>query len=197
MEDFAALNLVFDPCFKLELIEFTLMDKLSPSEAVATLNQIESNVVKCFDKLNSCQTQLDQNHRSDKPNNGISTNQVALFENEGLDSSTPIRMPKKIGVQPLRATLERRAEAARPSPHAARHLHAFNRRAGVQPCQTGVQSLHACLEGRAKPARPSDRRAGFARLSAHVSLSIQEAYVSQRTLKRVPKYPYKGTKVPL
>ncbi|PLW39038.1 hypothetical protein PCANC_22573 [Puccinia coronata f. sp. avenae] len=61
---------------------------------------------------------------------------------------TPIRTPKKNRVQPLNAALERRAEAARPSPQAARHLHAFNRLAyGVQPCQTGVQSLHACLEG--------------------------------------------------
>jgi len=47
--------------------------------------------------------------------------------------------------------------------------------------------------GRAKPARPLDRRAGFARLWAHVSLSIREAYVSRGTLIRVPRYPYKGT----
>ncbi|PLW38043.1 hypothetical protein PCANC_14558 [Puccinia coronata f. sp. avenae] len=47
--------------------------------------------------------------------------------------------------------------------------------------------------GRAKPARPLDRRAGFARLWAHVSLSIREAYMSRGTLIRVPKYPYKGT----
>ncbi|PLW49856.1 hypothetical protein PCANC_07088 [Puccinia coronata f. sp. avenae] len=61
---------------------------------------------------------------------------------------TPIHTPKKNGVQPLHAASERRAEAARPSLQAARHSHAFNRRAyGVQPCQTGVQSLHACLEG--------------------------------------------------
>ncbi|PLW16420.1 hypothetical protein PCANC_18955 [Puccinia coronata f. sp. avenae] len=65
--------------------------------------------------------------------------------------------------------------------------------------------------GHAKPARPLDRRAGFARLWAHVSLLIQEAYVSpairvQSTLIRVrgtcavirvPKYPYKGTSVSL
>ena len=62
------------------------MDELSPLEAVATLNQIKSNVVKCFDELNSCQTQLDQNCRSNKPNKGISTNQVALVENEGQDN---------------------------------------------------------------------------------------------------------------
>ncbi|PLW44296.1 hypothetical protein PCASD_03858 [Puccinia coronata f. sp. avenae] len=54
----------------------------------------------------------------------------------------------KNGVQPLHAALERRAGAARLSPHAARHVHAYNRRAyGVQACQTGVQSLHACLKG--------------------------------------------------
>ncbi|PLW34363.1 hypothetical protein PCASD_10600 [Puccinia coronata f. sp. avenae] len=61
---------------------------------------------------------------------------------------TPIRTPRKNGVQPLHAALERRAGAARLSPHAARHVHAYNRRAyGVQACQTGVQSLHACLKG--------------------------------------------------
>ena len=61
------------------------MDELSPLEAAATLNRIKSNVVKCFDKLNSCQTQLDQNCQSNKPKNGISTNQVALVENEDQD----------------------------------------------------------------------------------------------------------------
>jgi hypothetical protein len=55
MKDFAALNLVFDPCFKLELIEFTLMDELTPSEAAATFEQIKSSVIQCFIKLNSCQ----------------------------------------------------------------------------------------------------------------------------------------------
>ncbi|PLW09299.1 hypothetical protein PCANC_24934 [Puccinia coronata f. sp. avenae] len=55
---------------------------------------------------------------------------------------------RKNGVQPLHAALERRAGAARLSPHAACHVHAYNRRAyGVQACQTGVQSLHACLKG--------------------------------------------------
>ncbi|PLW15536.1 hypothetical protein PCANC_14530 [Puccinia coronata f. sp. avenae] len=42
---------------------------------------------------------------------------------------TPIRTPRKNGVQPLHAALERRAGAARLSPHAARHVHAYNRRA--------------------------------------------------------------------
>ncbi|PLW15359.1 hypothetical protein PCANC_13699 [Puccinia coronata f. sp. avenae] len=65
-----------------------------------------------------------------------------------LGVRTPIRTPRKNGVQPLHAALERRAGAARLSPHAARHVHAYNRRAyGVQVCQTGVQSLHACLKG--------------------------------------------------
>ncbi|PLW54418.1 hypothetical protein PCANC_04736 [Puccinia coronata f. sp. avenae] len=65
-----------------------------------------------------------------------------------FDVHTPIRTPRKNGVQPLHAALERRAGAARLSPHAARHVHAYNRRAyGVQACQTGVQSLHACLKG--------------------------------------------------
>ncbi|PLW23197.1 hypothetical protein PCASD_14825 [Puccinia coronata f. sp. avenae] len=72
---------------------------------------------------------------------------LAISEYGGLIAArpkgvrTPIHTPKKNGVQPLHAASERRAEAAR-------HSHAFNKRAyGVQPCQTGVQSLHACLEG--------------------------------------------------
>ncbi|PLW36376.1 hypothetical protein PCANC_16186 [Puccinia coronata f. sp. avenae] len=57
---------------------------------------------------------------------------------------------------------------------------------------------HAQKKRRADAARRFGKaRAGFARLSAHISLLIQEAYVSQSTLIRVPKYPYKGTKVPL
>ncbi|PLW12839.1 hypothetical protein PCANC_19201 [Puccinia coronata f. sp. avenae] len=79
-------------------------------------------------------------------------------------------------------------------PHAQKkRLHAIRTPSiGVRPCQTGVQSLHACLEGVQSLhalrtgvqalhacARPSDRRAGFARLLAHVSLLIQEAYVSR------------------
>ncbi|PLW25853.1 hypothetical protein PCANC_27686 [Puccinia coronata f. sp. avenae] len=54
------------------------------------------------------------------------------------------------GVQGLHAALERRAGAARLSPHAARHVHAYNRRAGVQSlhaCLKGVQSLHALRTG--------------------------------------------------
>ncbi|PLW37800.1 hypothetical protein PCASD_11295 [Puccinia coronata f. sp. avenae] len=92
---------------------------------------------------------------------------------------TPIRTPKKNSVQPLHAASERRAEAARPSLQAARHSHAFNRliwRATLPDRRAEPARLSG---GRAKPARPSDRRAGFARLSAHVSLSIREAYVSR------------------
>ncbi|PLW04827.1 hypothetical protein PCASD_26789 [Puccinia coronata f. sp. avenae] len=73
------------------------------------------------------------------------------------------------GVQPLHTASERRAEAAR-------HLHAFNRRATLPDRRAEPARLSG---GRAKPARPSDRRAGFARLSAHVSLLNREAYVSQ------------------
>ncbi|PLW08063.1 hypothetical protein PCANC_27386 [Puccinia coronata f. sp. avenae] len=72
------------------------------------------------------------------------------FVSRGLIAARPsgVRTPRKNGVQPLHAALERRAGAARLSPHAARHVHAYNRRAyGVQACQTGVQSLHACLKG--------------------------------------------------
>ncbi|PLW23198.1 hypothetical protein PCASD_14827 [Puccinia coronata f. sp. avenae] len=55
-----------------------------------------------------------------------------------LGVRTPIRTPRKNGVQPLHAALERRAGAARLSPHAARHVHAYNR------CAYGVQACRAC-----------------------------------------------------
>ncbi|PLW37560.1 hypothetical protein PCANC_15260 [Puccinia coronata f. sp. avenae] len=63
---------------------------------------------------------------------------------------------------------------------------------GEKACRRAEPAL---LSGRrAKPARPLDRRAGFARLWAHVSLSNREAYMSRGTLIRVPRYPYKGTR---
>ncbi|PLW04972.1 hypothetical protein PCASD_26657 [Puccinia coronata f. sp. avenae] len=66
---------------------------------------------------------------------------------------TPIRTPRKNGVQPLHAALEKRAGAARLSPHAARHVHAYNRRAyGVQADRRAEPARLS--EGRAKPARP-------------------------------------------
>ncbi|PLW49859.1 hypothetical protein PCANC_07087 [Puccinia coronata f. sp. avenae] len=109
-------------------------------------------------------------------------------DSRGLIAARPkgVCTPKKNGVQPLHAASERRAEAARPSLQAARHSHAFNRRAyGVQPCQTGVQSLHACLEGvqSLHALRTGVQALHACRLTsncaAHVSLSNREAYVSQ------------------
>ncbi|PLW15516.1 hypothetical protein PCASD_24560 [Puccinia coronata f. sp. avenae] len=57
--------------------------------------------------------------------------------------------PMRIVPGTLNGTPKGRVQTpARPPPHAARHVHAYNRRAhGEQACQTGVQSLHACLEG--------------------------------------------------
>ncbi|PLW38545.1 hypothetical protein PCASD_10789 [Puccinia coronata f. sp. avenae] len=70
-------------------------------------------------------------------------------------------------------------------------VHTACRRAGVPDRRAEPARLS---EGRAKPARPSDRRAGFARLSAHVSLSIREAYGTTRyPYKGTTRYPYKGT----
>ncbi|PLW44346.1 hypothetical protein PCANC_09935 [Puccinia coronata f. sp. avenae] len=70
---------------------------------------------------------------------------------------------------------------ARPPPHAARHVHAYNRRAhGEQACQTGVQSLHACLEG------VQSLHALWTGVQALHACGLT-------TLIRVPKYPYKGT----
>ena len=83
MEDFADLNQVFDPCFKLELIKFTLMDELTPLVSAATLEQIKLNVIQCFDELNSCQTdQANQNSQSNQQKDSVSTNQILLGEND-------------------------------------------------------------------------------------------------------------------
>ncbi|PLW47401.1 hypothetical protein PCANC_05869 [Puccinia coronata f. sp. avenae] len=64
----------------------------------------------------------------------------------GLDSGTPFGRAhaylhaQKNGVQPLHAALERRAEAARPSPHTARHSPLWK---GVQRLHTLPRTLHA------------------------------------------------------
>ncbi|PLW46094.1 hypothetical protein PCANC_11560 [Puccinia coronata f. sp. avenae] len=106
-----------------------------------------------------------------QPRRAISKRRInrGLIAARPLGVRMPIRTPRKNGVQPLHAALERRAGAARLSPHAARHVHAYNRRAGVQSlhaCLKGVQSLHAL-------------RTGVQALNG--------------TLIRVPRYPYKGT----
>ncbi|PLW39055.1 hypothetical protein PCANC_22565 [Puccinia coronata f. sp. avenae] len=82
-------------------------------------------------------------------------------------------------------------------PHAQKKWRAAAARRFGKACRGCTPFPARCTPWRAKPARPSDRRAGFARLSAHVSLLFREAYVSRGTLIRVPKYPYKGTEVPL
>ncbi|PLW52650.1 hypothetical protein PCANC_06316, partial [Puccinia coronata f. sp. avenae] len=76
---------------------------------------------------------------------------------------------------------ERVQSPARPPPHAAHHVHAYNRRAhGEQACQTGVQSLHACLEG------VQSLHALWTGVQALHACGLT-------TLIRVPKYPHKGT----
>ncbi|PLW11775.1 hypothetical protein PCANC_22081 [Puccinia coronata f. sp. avenae] len=58
------------------------------------------------------------------------------------------------------------------------------------PLWKGVQGLHAFPRTLHAMCMPTigvhTARAGFARLSAHVSLSIREAYMSRGTLIRVP-----------
>ncbi|PLW13418.1 hypothetical protein PCANC_22205 [Puccinia coronata f. sp. avenae] len=102
----------------------------------------------------------------------------------------PIRTPKKNGVQPLHATSERRAEAARPSPQAARHSHAFNRRATLPDRHAEPARLSG---GRAKPARPLDRCAGFARLSAHLRLRGSRKPLKLRGLREPAQASFAGT----
>ncbi|PLW25796.1 hypothetical protein PCANC_28552 [Puccinia coronata f. sp. avenae] len=104
----------------------------------------------------------------------------------GLDSGTP----KKNGVQPLHAASKRRAEAACPSPQAARHSHAFNRRTTLPDRRAEPARLSG---GRAKPARPLDRRAGFARLSAHLQLHGSRKPLKLRGLREPSQASSAGT----
>ncbi|PLW24897.1 hypothetical protein PCANC_28172 [Puccinia coronata f. sp. avenae] len=100
----------------------------------------------------------------------------------GLDSGTPK------GRAHAYPHAQKKTACSRCTPlrKGVQRLHAFNRRAyGVQPCQTGVQSLHACLEGvQSLHALWTGVQALHAcrltsNCAAHVSLSNQEAYVSQ------------------
>jgi hypothetical protein len=54
------------------------------SEAATTLekNQIKSNILKCFEKLISCQTESNQNFKSNKHPDNLPTNSMPLVENE-------------------------------------------------------------------------------------------------------------------
>ncbi|PLW38055.1 hypothetical protein PCANC_14559 [Puccinia coronata f. sp. avenae] len=90
--------------------------------------------------------------------------------------------PMRIVPGTLNGTPKGRVQTpARPPPHAARHVHAYNRRAhGEQACQTGVQILHACLEG------VQSLHALWTGVQALHACGLT-------TLIRVPKYPYKGT----
>ncbi|PLW35334.1 hypothetical protein PCANC_19853 [Puccinia coronata f. sp. avenae] len=94
-----------------------------------------------------------------------------------------MRAPKKHGVQPPHAPLERRAGAARHSPHAARHVHAYNRRAyGVQACRAFTPVQRAC-----KACKPFGQAC---RLCTPVG---SRKPLDSRGL-REPRYPYKGTR---
>ncbi|PLW29796.1 hypothetical protein PCANC_21038 [Puccinia coronata f. sp. avenae] len=90
----------------------------------------------------------------------------------GLDSGTP-----KGRVQ---------SPACHP-PHAARHVHAYNRRAhGQQACGRARQACRACTPvwKACKACTPFGRAC---------RLCTPVAHGTSRTLIRVPKYPYKGT----
>ncbi|PLW33405.1 hypothetical protein PCANC_20746 [Puccinia coronata f. sp. avenae] len=118
---------------------------------------------------------------------------MEVFERlKGLDSGTPEGRAhtQKNSVQPLHAALERRAEAARPSPQAARHSHTFNRRATLPDRRAEPARLSG---GRAKPARPSDRRAGFARLLAHLQLRGSRKPLELRGLREPAQASSAGT----
>ncbi|PLW55981.1 hypothetical protein PCANC_02976 [Puccinia coronata f. sp. avenae] len=117
---------------------------------------------------------------------------------------TPIRTPKKHGVQPPHAPLERRAGAARQSPHAARHVHAYNRRAyGVQACRHDRQACRACtpVQRACKACKPFGQACRLCTpvgsrkpLNSRGLREPQYPYKCTRTLIRVLRYPYKGTR---
>ncbi|KAA1063715.1 hypothetical protein PGTUg99_050177 [Puccinia graminis f. sp. tritici] len=66
MDDFAAINIVFDPRCKLELINFLISDELSTEAAAASLNQIKSNIYSWFNDLARCQAPAPQTDKPDK-----------------------------------------------------------------------------------------------------------------------------------
>ncbi|PLW56013.1 hypothetical protein PCANC_03916 [Puccinia coronata f. sp. avenae] len=95
----------------------------------------------------------------------------------GLDSGTP-----KGRVQ----------SPTRHPPHAARHVHAYNRRAhGEQACRRARQACRACTPvwKACKACTPFGQACRLCTPVAHVSLSIREAYVSRGTLIRVLRVP--------
>ncbi|PLW23529.1 hypothetical protein PCANC_28260, partial [Puccinia coronata f. sp. avenae] len=109
---------------------------------------------------------------------------------------TPPQTPKKKGVRGLHAFFLGVQSPARHPPHAARHVHAYNRRAhGQQACGRARRACRACTPvwKACKACTPFGRACRLCTPVAHVSLSIREAYVSRGTLIRVPRYPYKGT----
>ncbi|PLW37111.1 hypothetical protein PCANC_19011 [Puccinia coronata f. sp. avenae] len=99
---------------------------------------------------------------------------------------TPIRTPNKHGVQPLHAPLERRAGAAR-------HVHAYNRRAhGEQAFRHARQACRACTPvwRACKACTP------FGQVCRPCTPVGSRKPLDLRGL-REPRYPYKGTAVPL
>ncbi|PLW32433.1 hypothetical protein PCASD_17550 [Puccinia coronata f. sp. avenae] len=116
----------------------------------------------------------------------------------GLDSGTPFgrahAYPHAQKKWRAHAALERRAGAARLSPHAARHVHAYNRRAGVQSlhaCLKGVKSLHALRTG--------VQALHACRLTVPKNPYKGTEWYPYKGTKRYPykgtkRYPYKGTK---
>ena len=51
MKEFAAINLLFDPRYKFELVAFYLEEELEATQAKNSLEETKSTVVKWFDEL--------------------------------------------------------------------------------------------------------------------------------------------------
>ncbi|PLW39261.1 hypothetical protein PCASD_05356 [Puccinia coronata f. sp. avenae] len=95
---------------------------------------------------------------------------------------TPPQTPKKKGVRGLHAFFLGVQSPARHPPHAARHVHAYNRRAhGQQACGRARRACRACTPvwKACKACTPFGRACRLCTPVAHVSLSIREAYVSR------------------
>ena len=78
MSDFAAINIVFDPRYKLNLVKFFLSDKGSTQSSANTIKNIKSIIFRWFDCI-SCQ-QDNRNNNSNTAEESKSSKQVQTLQ---------------------------------------------------------------------------------------------------------------------
>ncbi|KAA1063835.1 hypothetical protein PGTUg99_050196 [Puccinia graminis f. sp. tritici] len=81
MSDFAAINLVFDPRCKLELIDFLLSDKFGTETAATTLKHIKTKIYNWFDNL----TRQQNKQTNQEATTGSNTKRSKSTEDNNVD----------------------------------------------------------------------------------------------------------------